>query len=50
MMTSTNGEFSPGVCQALSKAKIQDWGSGMLDMVVLERITLQQDQNGIVLT
>ena len=33
MMTSTNGEFSPGVCKALSKAKIQDWGSGMLDMV-----------------
>ena len=33
MMSSTNGEFSPGVCKALSKAKIQDWGSGMLDMV-----------------
>ena len=33
MMSSTNGEFGPGVCKALSKAKIQDWGSGMLDMV-----------------
>ena len=33
MMTSTNGVFSSEVCQTLHKVKIQDWGSGMLDMV-----------------
>ena len=32
-MTSTNGVFDSEVCQALRKAKIQDWGSGMMDMV-----------------
>jgi len=41
--SSTNGVFSSEVCQALRKAKIQDWGSGMMDMVgpshVQERIT-----------
>ena len=43
MMTSSNGVFDSEVCQALRKAKIQDWGSGMLDLVgpshVQERIT-----------
>ena len=42
-MTSTNGVFRSEVCQALLKAKIQDWGSGMMDMVgpshVQERIS-----------
>ena len=33
MMTSSNGVFDSEVCQALRKAKIQDWGSGMMDMV-----------------
>ena len=33
MMTSSNGVFASEVCQALRKAKIQDWGSGMMDMV-----------------
>lgn len=51
MMTSTNGEFSHGVCQALRKAKIQDWGSGMLDMVgpshVQECITHAIFQRGL---
>ena len=51
MMTSTTGVFSPAVCQALRKAKIQDWGSGLLDMVgpahVQERITRAILQRGM---
>ena len=51
MMTSTNGVFSSGVCQALRKSKIQDWGSGMFDMVgpshVQERITHAILQRGL---
>ena len=50
-MTSTNGVFNSEVRQALRKAKIQDWGSGMMDMVepshVQERITHAILQRGI---